>query len=351
MKALYKSGPHPGLELVDRPEPEAGTGEVKIRVLTTGICGTDLHLLHWDGAGAGMAIAPLIPGHEFYGEVVAVGDLVTDVQVGDRVSGEGHIVCGICRNCRAGRRQLCIRTRAVGVQRDGAFAEYVVIPQENVWSHTREGSTDITPELGAIFDPFGNAVHTALKFPVVGEDVLITGAGPIGLMAAAVVRHAGARYVAITDVSAPRLAIAERMGVDLALNVSTADIERARQQLRLREGFDVGLEMSGHAEALPEMISVMNHGGKIALLGLPTTSIDIDWAAVVTHMLTLQGIYGREMFETWNAMTAMLQTSQWLHDAIASVVTDVLPATRWQEAFDAAAGGTGGKVVLDWTVF
>jgi len=181
--------------------------------------------------------------------------------------------------------------------------------------------------------------------------VLITGAGPIGLMAAAVVRHAGARYVAITDVSAPRLALAERMGVDLALNVSTVDIERARQQLRLREGFDVGLEMSGHAEALPEMISVMNHGGKIALLGLPTTSIDIDWAAVVTHMLTLQGIYGREMFETWNAMTAMLQTSQWLHDAVASVVTDVLPATRWQEGFDAAAGGTGGKVVLDWTLF
>ncbi|HIZ37903.1 MAG TPA: L-threonine 3-dehydrogenase [Candidatus Ruania gallistercoris] len=351
MKALYKSGPRPGLELVDRPEPEPGPGEVKIRVLTTGICGTDLHLLDWDPAGAGMARTPLIPGHEFYGEVVATGELVRDVQIGDRVSGEGHIVCGICRNCRAGRRQLCIRTRSVGVQRDGAFAEYVVIPEENVWSHTREGSTDITPELGAIFDPFGNAVHTALRFGVVGEDVLITGAGPIGLMAAAVVRHAGARYVAITDVSTQRLALAERMGVDLALNVATTHIDQARAQLRLREGFDVGLEMSGHAEALPEMISVMNHGGKIALLGLPTTPIDIDWASVVTHMLTLQGIYGREMFETWNAMAAMLQTSQWLHGAISSVITDVLPASEWRAGFAAAGNGTGGKVVLDWTVF
>ena len=351
MKALYKSGPHSGLDLVDQPEPEPGPGEVKIRVFTTGICGTDLHLLDWDRAGAGMARTPLIPGHEFYGEVVTVGELVHDVQIGDRVSGEGHIVCGICRNCRAGRRQLCIRTRSVGVQRDGAFAEYVVIPEVNVWSHTREGSIGITPELGAIFDPFGNAVHTALRFGVVGEDVLITGAGPIGLMAAAVVRHAGARYVAITDVATERLALAERMGVDLALNVATTEIDQARAQLRLREGFDVGLEMSGHAEALPEMISVMNHGGKIALLGLPTTSIDIDWAAVVTHMLTLQGIYGREMFETWNAMAAMLQTSTWLHGAISSVITDVLPATQWQAGFAAAGNGTGGKVVLDWTVF
>lgn len=351
MKALYKTGPHPGLEMVDRPEPEPGPHEVKIRVFTTGICGTDLHLLNWDAAGSAMMDTPLIPGHEFYGEVVAAGDLVQDIRVGDRVSGEGHIVCGTCRNCRAGRRHMCIRTVSVGVQRDGAFAEYVVIPQENVWSHTGEGGGDVTPELGAIFDPFGNAVHTALKFPVVGEDVLITGAGPIGLMAAAVVRHAGARYVAITDVSAQRLAIAQRMGVDLALNVARSEVEQAEQRLSLREGFDVGLEMSGHPDALPEMIQVMNHGGKIAILGLPTAPIDVDWSAVVTHMLTLQGIYGREMFETWNAMSAMLQTSTWLHEAISSVITDVLPATEWEAGFAEAASGTGGKVVLDWRVF
>ncbi|SEE64185.1 L-threonine 3-dehydrogenase [Ruania alba] len=349
MKALYKAGPHPGLELVDRPEPEPGIGEVKIRVHTTGICGTDLHILDWDPWAASMVPAPLIPGHEFYGEVVAVGEMVHDVAIGELVSGEGHIVCGMCRNCRAGRRQLCIRTVSVGVQRDGAFAEYVVIPQENVWSHTREGGHAVTADLGAIFDPFGNAVHTALKFGVVGEDVLITGAGPIGLMAAAVVRHAGARYVAITDISPERLAIAERMGVDLALNVSGTPVDRAPEVLHLREGFDVGLEMSGHPSALPEMIRVMNHGGKIALLGLPSQSIDLDWSLVVTQMLTLQGIYGREMFETWNAMSSMLQTSDWLLHAITSVVTDRLPATEWEAGFAAAHAGAGGKVVLDWT--
>ncbi|MBK5249034.1 MAG: L-threonine 3-dehydrogenase [Actinomycetales bacterium] len=352
MRALYKTGPHAGLELVDRPEPQPGPREVKIRVLTTGICGTDLHILEWDAWAASTIRAPLIPGHEFYGEVVEIGDDVRDVRVRDRVSGEGHIVCGICRNCRAGRRQLCIHTISVGVQRDGAFAEYVVIPQENVWVHEHDGATDvITPALGAIFDPFGNAVHTTLKFSVVGEDVLITGAGPIGLMAAAVARHAGARYIAITDVSAPRLAIAERMGVDLALNVATTPVVQAKERLRLKEGFDVGLEMSGHPGALPEMIRNMNHGGRIAMLGLPSAPIDIDWAIVVTHMLTLQGIYGREMFETWNAMAAMLQSSTWLHDAVSSVITDRLPATRWDEGFEAAHSGIGGKVVLDWTVF
>ncbi len=349
MKALYKTGPHPGLELVDRPEPEPGPHEVKIRVHTTGICGTDLHILDWDHWAASMVTSPMIPGHEFYGEVVAVGDMIHDVEVGELVSGEGHIVCGMCRNCRAGRRQLCIRTISIGVQRDGAFAEYVVIPQENVWSHTREGGHAVSPELGAIFDPFGNAVHTALKFPVVGEDVLITGAGPIGLMAAAVVRHAGARYVAITDVSPERLALAEKMGVDLALNVSTTPVNRAEELLHLREGFDVGLEMSGHPSALPEMITVMNHGGKIAILGLPSEPIDMDWSLVVTQMLTLQGIYGREMFETWNAMSSMLQTSEWLLDAVTSVVTDRLPASQWEAGFAAAKSATSGKVVLDWT--
>lgn len=345
MKALYKSGAHPGFELQDRPEPVPGFGEVKIRVMTTGICGTDLHIESWDSWAAGIISAPLIPGHEFYGEVVELGEGVHDVSVGDRVSGEGHIVCGICRNCRAGRRQMCIRTVSVGVQRDGAFAEYVVIPETNAWVH-HEG---VTPELGAIFDPFGNAVHTALSFPLVGEDVLITGAGPIGLMAIAVARHAGARHIAITDVSASRLELARRIGVDLAVDVGRMRIQQAQRELDMREGFDIGLEMSGHPAALPEMIDNMNHGGRIAMLGLPSSDITIDWGKVVTHMLTLKGIYGREMFETWYAMSAMLQSNPALRDAVSSVVTDVLPASEWERGFATARSGFGGKVVLDWT--
>ncbi|MHA7273047.1 L-threonine 3-dehydrogenase [Arthrobacter sp. Bz4] len=347
MKALYKSGPHPGFELVDRPEPTPGLGEVKIRVMTTGICGTDLHIESWDQWAASTINAPLIPGHEFYGEVVELGNGVRDVKVGDRVSGEGHIVCGTCRNCRAGRRQMCIRTASVGVQRDGAFAEFVVIPEPNVWVHP----AGITPELGAIFDPFGNAVHTALSFPLVGEDVLITGAGPIGLMAAAVARHAGARYIAVTDVFQPRLDLALTVGADLAVNVSTTRIVDAQRQLGMREGFDVGMEMSGHPTALPEMIDNMNHGGRIAMLGLPSADITIDWAKMVTHMLTLKGIYGREMFETWYAMSAMLQSNPILQQAISSVVTDTLPASQWQQGFNTARNGASGKVVLDWTGF
>ncbi|MET1156172.1 L-threonine 3-dehydrogenase, partial [Arthrobacter sp.] len=274
------------------------------------------------------------------------GTGVRDVQIGDRVSGEGHIVCGTCRNCRAGRRQMCIRTVSVGVQRDGAFAEYVVIPETNVWVHTDPA---VTPELGAIFDPFGNAVHTALSFPLVGEDVLITGAGPIGLMAIAVVRHAGARRIAVTDVSAPRLELAKQMGADMCVDVSQTRVAEAQRQLELAEGFDIGLEMSGRASALQAMIENMTHGGRIALLGLPAEDISIDWAKVVTHMLTLKGIYGREMFETWYAMSAMLSSSPALHAAISSVITDVLPAAEWERGFEAARHGEGGKVVLDWT--
>ncbi len=345
MKALYKAGAQPGFELVDRPEPEPGPGEIKIKVMTTGICGTDLHIQSWDAWAQNTINAPLIPGHEFYGEVVETGDGVHNVKVGERVSGEGHIVCGMCRNCRAGRRQLCIHTISVGVQRDGAFAEYVVIPETNAWVHEDR----ITPALGAIFDPLGNAVHTALKFPVVGEDVLITGAGPIGLMAAAVVRHVGARFIVITDVSEPRLELAQSMGVDLSINVAKTKIRDAQQSMGMAEGFDVGLEMSGHPTALPEMIGNMNHGGRIAMRGLPASSIDIDWATVVTHMLTLQGIYGREMYETWYAMSAMLQSNDWLYDAISSVITDQLPASEWEQGFEAARNGVGGKVVLDWT--
>jgi threonine 3-dehydrogenase len=343
--ALFKPSGAPGLELAERPEPEPGDHEVKIRVMRTGICGTDLHIESWDAWAQGTIRPPIIPGHEFYGEVVEVGSAVRDVRVGARVSGEGHIVCGICRNCRAGRRQMCIRTLSVGVNRDGAFAEYVVIPEANVWVHHE----DIDPDLGAIFDPFGNAVHTALSFPLAGEDVLITGAGPIGLMAAAVARHVGARFVVVTDVSEPRLDLARQMGADLTVNVGRFRVADAQRTLGMREGFDVGFEMSGHPGALPEMITNLNHGGRVAMLGLPSTPIDVDWAKVVTHMITIKGIYGREMFETWVAMSAMLQSSAWLRDALSAVITDRFPAARWEEGFAAARAGSGGKVVLDWS--
>jgi threonine 3-dehydrogenase len=263
------------------------------------------------------------------------------VHVGALVSGEGHIVCGTCRNCRAGRRHLCIRTVGVGVQRDGAFAEFVVLPESNVWVH-RDG---IDPDLGAVFDPFGNAVHTALSFPLVGEDVLITGAGPIGLMAASVARHVGARFVVITDVSPYRLELARTMGVDLALDMSSTRIASAQETLGMVEGFDVALEMSGHPSALPEVVDNLNHGGRIAMLGLPSQPIDIDWSKVVTHMITIKGIYGREMFETWYAMSAMLRSGL----DISSVVTHRFAAAEWATAFETARGGQCGKVVLDWT--
>jgi threonine 3-dehydrogenase len=342
MKALYKPAGTPGFELTERPEPEAGLGEVKIRVLRAGICGTDLHIEAWDAWAAGAVNAPLIPGHEFCGEVVALGAGVRDVRVGDLVSGEGHVVCGTCRNCRAGRRHLCIRTSGVGVNRDGAFAEFVVLPESNVWVH----HTPIEPELGAIFDPYGNAVHTALTFPLVGEDVLITGAGPIGLMAAAVARHVGARFVVITDVSPYRLELARAMGVDLALDVSRESIADAQQQLGMVEGFDVALEMSGHPSALPQVLANLNHGGRIAMLGLPSAPIEIDWAKVVSHMITIKGIYGREMFETWYAMSAMLRSGL----DISQVITHRYPATEWADAFATARGGQCGKVVMDWSV-
>jgi threonine 3-dehydrogenase len=341
VKALYKPAAAPGFELTERPEPEAGPGEVKIRVLRTGICGTDLHIAAWDAWAASAVDQPLIAGHEFCGEVVAVGDGVLDVQVGAQVSGEGHIVCGTCRNCRAGRRHLCIRTSSVGVNRDGAFAEYVVLPESNVWVH-RDG---IDPDLGAIFDPFGNAVHTALSFPLVGEDVLITGAGPIGLMAAAVARHIGARFVVITDISQYRLDLAKSMGVDLALDVSQDSIESAQQRLGMMEGFDVALEMSGHPSAMRDIIANLNHGGRIAMLGLPSQPIEIDWAKLVTHMITVKGIYGREMFETWYEMSAMLRSGL----DISSVITHRYPADAWADAFETARHGQCGKVVMDWS--
>jgi len=341
MKALYKDKAGPGLILAERPEPAPGRGEVKIRVARTGICGTDLHIESWDSWAAGAINAPLIPGHEFSGHVVELGEGVTSVDIGALVSGEGHVVCGHCRNCRAGRRHLCKFTSSIGVNRDGAFAEFVVIPEQNVWQHP----LDIDPELAAIFDPLGNAVHTALSFPMVGEDVIITGAGPIGLMAAKVARHIGARHIVITDVNEERLQLARDMGVSLAINVSKMRIAEAQEQLGMKEGFDIGLEMSGHATALPEMIANMNQGGRIAMLGLPAEPISIDWATVVTHMITIKGIYGREMFETWYAMNAMVHTGL----DVSAVVTDRFPAERWEEAFAAARRGNGGKVIIDWS--
>ena len=345
MRALVKQVAGPGLEMVERPEPIMGENDVLIKVLRTGICGPDLHIESWDHWAQETLKTPIIPGHEFFGEVVSIGSRVHEVEVGAKVSGEGHIVCGLCRNCRAGRRQMCIKTLGIGVNRDGAFAEYIVIPESNVWVH----HDPIDPDLGAIFDPFGNAVHTAMAFSLVGEDVLITGAGPIGLMASAVARHIGARFIVVTDVSEPRLELARTMGADIALNVSKSKISEAQKQLGMREGFDVGFEMSGHKSALPEMIDNLNHGGRVAMLGLPSEPIDIDWSKVVTHMLTLKGIYGREMYESWTAMSSMLKSSEILRQRISSVITDRLPATKWQEGFDIARTASGGKVVLDWT--
>ena len=350
MRALVKTHAGPGLELVDVPEPTCGDGEVKVRVLRAGLCGTDLHLQAWDDWAAATVKAPMTIGHEFYGEVVEVGADVVHVAVGDRVSGEGHVVCGTCRNCRAGRRHLCIHTIGIGVNRDGAFADYVVIPATNAWVQR----PDISPDLGAIFDPLGNATHTALQWPVVGEDVVITGAGPIGVMATAIVRHAGARRVVVTDVSDMRLALARGAGADVVVNVGGGlpageALRRAQRELGMKEGFDIALEMSGAATAMAELIPNLNHGARVALLGLPKGPYPIDWGQVITHMITLRGIYGREMFETWYLMGSMLASSPDLRRAVESVVTHRLPAHRWAEAFDVARSGACGKVVMDWS--
>lgn len=344
MRALRKVAPGPGLELVDIPEPPCGEKDVKIRVLRAGLCGTDIHLNDYDEWAASVMHLPQTTGHEFFGEVVEVGADVTHIAVGDRVSGEGHVVCGVCRNCRAGRRHMCINTIGVGVNRDGAFADYVVIPATNAWVQP----ADLDPELGVLFDPLGNAVHTALQWPVVGEDVLVTGAGPIGIMAVAVVRHAGARRICVTDLSDSRLALAKAAGADLTVNVgSGVTLAQAQAQLGLVEGFDVGLEMSGSPRAVQDMIENMNHGGRIGMLGLPKEPYPIDWGKVITHMITIRGIYGREMFETWYLMGAMLATSPVLGRAVTSVITDRFPLERWEDAFAATRSGHGGKVVLD----
>jgi len=340
MKALVKAYAQPGLWLREVPRPATGDGEVLIRVLRTGICGTDLHIHEWDSWASTHVPVPLVVGHEFVGEVVETGADVTDLAIGDLVSGEGHVVCGTCRNCRAGRRHMCAHTDSVGVTRPGAFAEYVALPAGNVWKH----KPGIDLDVAAVFDPLGNAVHTALAFPVLGEDVLITGAGPIGLMASAVVRHAGARYVVVTDVNEYRLDLARKMGVTLPVDVSSTALPDAQRQLDMQEGFDVGLEMSGRPAALQAMIDNMTHGGRIALLGLPTGEVTVDLSAVVLNSLTLQGIYGREMFETWYAMSVLV--AQGLD--ISPVITHRFDAEDFEAAFATARGGQCGKVVLVW---
>ena len=343
MKALVKAKSEPGLWLQDVPQPTCGINDVLIRVDRTGICGTDLHIYKWDAWAQKTIPVPMVVGHEFVGEVVEVGSNVNDFFPGEIVSGEGHVVCGRCRNCLAGRRHLCAYTSGIGVNRPGAFAEYLALPMSNVWHH-RPG---IDLDVASIFDPLGNAVHTALSFPVLGEDVLITGAGPIGIMAAAVVRHAGARFVVITDVNDYRLDLAKKMGVDVAVNVTRDSLADVQKQLGMQEGFDVGLEMSGNPAAFRSMIDGMAHGGKIAMLGIPSEDIAIDWNKVVFNMLTIKGIYGREMYETWYKMSVMLQSGL----DISPVITHRFGADEFERGFEVMKTGESGKVILDWTVF
>ena len=340
MRALVKAAPEPGLVWSDVPEPEVGRDDVLIKVLRTGICGTDLHIYAWDHWAQEHVDVPLVVGHEFVGEVAAIGADVHDLQPGDLVSGEGHLVCGRCRNCMAGRRVECARTKGVGVNHPGCFADYIALPATNVWRHHAEIDLDVA----AIFDPFGNAVHSALTFPVLGEDVLITGAGPIGLMAALVARHAGARYVVATDVSDYRLELARTLGVSRAVDVRTESLADAMAGLRMTEGFDVGLEMSGNADALRSMLATMRHGGSIAMLGLPTDDFAIDWSHLVLNMITIRGIYGRRMFETWYEMSVLIQSGL----DISPVVTHRFDATEWERAFDVVRNGQCGKVILNW---
>ncbi len=340
MKALVKSRAERGLWIEDVPKPTIGINDVLIRVQLTGICGTDLHIFEWDDWAKKVIPVPLVIGHEFVGEIAEVGSNVTDFEPGMIVSGEGHVVCGRCRNCLAGRRHLCADSKGVGVGRPGAFAEYIVLPMSNIWRH----SPKVPLEIASIFDPFGNAVHTALQFPVLGEDVLITGAGPIGLMAAAVVRHAGARYVVISDLIPERLKLAEKMGVTRAVDPRKTPLEQVQKELGMQEGFDVGLEMSGNPAAFRSMLGSMSHGGKIAMLGIPNQEMSINWNEVIFNMLTLKGIYGREMYETWYKMTVMLESGL----DIKPVITHRLKWQEYEKGFDAMRTGHCGKVILDW---
>jgi threonine 3-dehydrogenase len=340
VRALVKARAERGLWMEDVPEPPVGRDDVLIRVLRTGICGTDLHIYNWDGWAERHVPVPMTIGHEFVGRIVGLGPDVHDLAEGDLVSGEGHLVCGRCRNCMAGRRVQCARTDSVGVNHPGAYAELIALPATNVWRHQPGVDLDVA----AIFDPFGNAVHTALTFPVLGEDVLVTGAGPIGIMAAAVARHAGARHVVITDLSDYRLKLALEMGVTLAVDPTRTELQEVMGELRMTEGFDVGFEMSGKPAALRSMLATMCHGGRVALLGLPSEDFAVDWANVVTNMITIKGIYGREMFETWYWMSVFVEAGL----DISPVVTHRLPASDFEEAFAVVGSGQCGKVVLSW---
>jgi threonine 3-dehydrogenase len=340
VKALVKSRAEAGLWLEDVPQPTIGISDVLIRVHRTGICGTDVHIYKWDAWAAKTIKVPLVIGHEFVGEIVEVGSNVTGFHAGQVVSGEGHVVCGRCRNCLAGRRHLCADSKGVGVNRPGAFAEYVALPMTNVWVHP----TGMDKDVAAIFDPFGNAVHTALSFPVLGEDVLVTGAGPIGIMAAAVAVHAAARYVVITDVNPYRLDLARKMGVTLAVNPKERALKDVQKELGMVEGFDVGMEMSGNAQAFRDMLANMAHGGRIAMLGIPDKEMAIDWNTVIFSMLTIKGIYGREMYETWYKMNVMLESGL----DIKPVITHRFGWREFQKGFEVMMTGNSGRVVLEW---
>ncbi|GEK46185.1 L-threonine 3-dehydrogenase [Bisbaumannia pacifica] len=340
MKALVNREAAPGLWLEEVPEPQVGINDVLIRVKRTAICGTDLHIYQWDAWARQTIPTPMVVGHEFVGEIVEVGSNVNDFKPGQLVSGEGHVVCGRCRNCLAGRRHLCAHTSGIGVNRPGAFAEYLALPMSNVWEH-RPG---IDLDVAALFDPFGNAVHTALQFELLGEDVLITGAGPIGAMAAAVCRHAGARHVVVTDLNPERLALARRLGATRTVDVRKETLAEVQRDLGMAEGFDVGLEMSGSPEAFRDLLANLCHGGKVAMLGIPSEAMAIDWHTVIFNMLTIKGIYGREMYETWYKMSVMIESGL----DISPVITHRLPYREFQQGFDAMLDGSAGKVVLNW---
>jgi len=341
VKALVKARAEPGIWLQDIPEPRVGHNDVLIKVRKTAICGTDMHIYNWDAWAQKTIPVPMAVGHEYCGEVVEVGSEVAGIKPGDRVSGEGHITCGYCRNCRAGRRHLCRNTVGVGVDRPGCFAEYLAIPAVNTFKLPQ----NIGDDTASILDPLGNATHTALSFNLVGEDVLITGAGPIGIMATAIARFAGARHIVITDVNDYRLGLAKRMGASIALNVSRGSLDEAMKQLGMQEGFDVGMEMSGNPVALRELLRTMHHGGSVALLGIPPEQTAIDWNDVIFKGLVIKGIYGREMFETWYKMASMLQSGL----DISPVITHHLPMADYRNAFETMNTGQSGKIILDWT--
>ncbi len=341
MKALVKAKREPGLWLEDVPEPECGPNDVIIRVKKTGICGTDLHIYKWNEWAQRTIPVPMHIGHEVCGEIHEIGSLVQGYKVGERVSAEGHITCGHCRNCRAGKRHLCRNTKGLGVNRPGCFAEYVSIPASNLFRLP----ADIPDEIAAFLDPLGNAVHTALSFDMVGEDVLITGAGPIGIMAAAVARHVGARYTVVTDMNEYRLNLARKLGVSYAVNPKEKPLTEVMKELGMTEGFDVGLEMSGHPAAFGDMLDVMNNGGRVAILGLPDGPITVDLNKVIFKGLMLKGVYGREMFETWYKMSSLLQAGM----NVAPVLTHRFRPEEFQDAFEVMSAGRCGKVVFDWT--